>query len=102
MSPEMRNDTALMDRIHAYVPGWDVPKMAPALFTDHFGLVSDFLSECWTRLRTQTRVNQLQGRVQFGGALSGRDTTAVQKTISGLLKLLLPDPKAEVPEADLE
>jgi ATP-dependent Lon protease len=102
MPPEMRNDTALMDRIHAYVPGWDVPKMSAAVFTDHFGLVSDFLSECWTRLRSQSRINQLQGRVHFGGALSGRDTTAVQKTISGLLKLLLPDPTAEISDQDLE
>src|SRR5258708_25540140 len=88
MPPEMRNDTALMDRIHAYIPGWDLPKMSPALFTEPFGLVSDFLSECFTRLRSQTRINLLQGRVQFGGALSGRDTTAVQKTISGRLTLL--------------
>jgi ATP-dependent Lon protease len=102
MPPEMRNDTALMDRIHAYIPGWDVPKMSAALFTDHFGLVSDFLSECWTRLRNQTRINLLQGRVQFGGALSGRDTTGVQKTISGLLKLLQPNPQAEISDEDLE
>jgi ATP-dependent Lon protease len=102
MPPEMRNDTALMDRIHAYLPGWDIPKMSAALFTDHFGLVSDFLSECWTRLRNQTRINLLQGGVQFGGALSGRDTTGVQKTISGLLKLLQPNPQAEIADEDLE
>jgi ATP-dependent Lon protease len=102
LPPEMRNDTALMDRIHAYLPGWDVPKMSAALFTDHFGLVSDFLSECWTRLRNQTRVHRLQGRVQFGGALSGRDTTGVQKTISGLLKLVQPNPEAEISDDDLE
>jgi ATP-dependent Lon protease len=102
MPPEMRNDTALMDRIHAYIPGWDVPKMSAGLFTDHFGLVSDFLSECWTRLRNQTRINLLQGRGQFGGALSGRDTTGVQKTISGLLKLLQPNPQAEISDEDLE
>ncbi len=102
MPPEMRNDTALMDRIHAYVPGWDIPKMSAALFTDHFGLVSDFLSECWTRLRNQSRINLLQGRVQFGGALSGRDTTAVQKTISGLIKLLQPNPQAGISDQDLE
>jgi len=102
MPPEMRNDTALMDRIHAYIPGWDIPKMSAALFTDHFGLVSDFLSECWTRLRNQTRINLLQGRVQFGGALSGRDTTGVQKTISGLIKLLQPNPQAEISDEDLE
>ena len=45
---EMRNDTAFMDRIHAYLPGWDVPKLDPSYFTDHFGFVSDFLAECWT------------------------------------------------------
>jgi ATP-dependent Lon protease len=102
MPPEMRNDTALMDRIHGYLPGWDLPKVAAALFTEHFGLVSDFLAECWSRLRAQTRVNHLQERVQFGGALSGRDTTAVQRTVSGLLKLLHPDPQAPVSDEDLE
>jgi ATP-dependent Lon protease len=102
MPPEMRNDTALMDRIHAYIPGWDIPKLTAGLLTDHFGLVSDFLSECWSRLRSQTRVNLLPNRVVFGGALSGRDTTAVQKTVSGLLKLLQPDPEVPVPDDDLE
>src|SRR2546423_4558067 len=88
LPPEMRNDTAFMDRIHAYVPGWDVPKMKQDLFTEHFGLVSDFLSECWTDLRNQNRLSHLEGKVHYGGALSGRDTNAVSKTINGLLKLL--------------
>jgi ATP-dependent Lon protease len=56
LPPEMRDDTAFMDRIHAYLPGWDVPKMQPTLFTDHFGLVSDFLSECFSQLRSQSRL----------------------------------------------
>ncbi len=102
MPPEMRDDTAFMDRIHAYLPGWDVPKMRADLFTDHFGLVSDFLSECWDRLRSESRISTLHGRVQFGGALSGRDTTAVQKTVSGLLKLLYPNTLKPVPDEDLE
>lgn len=103
MPPEMRDDTALMDRIHAYVPGWDFPKIQPREhLTGHFGLVSDFLSECWHRLRDQGRVNKLQGRVHYGGALSGRDTNAVNKTVSGLLKLLYPDPASEIPDQDLE
>lgn len=101
MPPEMRDDTAFMDRIHAFLPGWDVPKVNKDLLTSHFGLVSDFLSECWSQLRNQSRVSLLQGRVQYGGALSGRDTTAVNKTVSGLLKLLYPVPH-EVPDADLE
>ena len=103
LSADMRDDTAFMDRIHAYAPGWDFPKLNPnEHFTDHFGLVSDFLSECWSRLRAGSRVPVLQGRVNYGGALSGRDITAVNKTVSGLLKLLYPDPEAEVPDDELE
>jgi uncharacterized protein (TIGR02688 family) len=56
LPPEMRNDTAFMDRLHAFVPGWDFPKLNPnEHLTDHFGLVSDFLSECWSRLRSMNR-----------------------------------------------
>jgi ATP-dependent Lon protease len=98
----MRNDTAFMDRIHGFLPGWDVPKISKELLTDHFGLVSDFLSECWSRLRNQTRLGLLQNRVFFGGALSGRDTNAVNKTVSGLLKLLYPGNGIEIPDEDLE
>lgn len=102
LPPEMRDDTAFMDRIHGFLPGWDVPKMNPALFTQHFGLVSDFLSECFTQLRNQSRVSTLQGRVFLGGALSGRDLNAVNKTVSGLLKLLHPDAEEAVSDEDLE
>ena len=102
LPPEMRNDTALMDRIHAYIPGWDIPKLNASLLTDHFGLVSDFLSECWSQLRNQSRVSTMLGRVLLGGALSGRDTTAVQKSVSGLLKLLHPDAEESVPDESLE
>lgn len=103
LPPQMRDDTAFMDRIHAYVPGWDFPKLDPSEhFTNHFGLVSDFLSECWSRLRSGSRIPVLQGRVNYGGALSGRDITAVNKTVSGLLKLLYPDPEMPVPDDELE
>lgn len=103
MPPEMRDDTAFMDRIHSYVAGWDIPKLNHLEhFTGHFGLVSDFLTECWHRLRLESRVRALQDRVRWGGALSGRDLTAVQKTVSGLLKLISPDPEAPVSDADLE
>lgn len=102
LPPEMRNDTAFMDRIHAYLPGWDIPKVSRTLFTDHFGLVSDVLAEAFTRLREGTRANVLLGRVHFGGALSGRDQNAVNKTVSGLLKLIHPDPQAPVSDEDLE
>ncbi|MDC9727994.1 MAG: protease Lon-related BREX system protein BrxL [Methyloprofundus sp.] len=102
LPPEMRDDTAFMDRIHSYLPGWDVPKVNASLLTEHFGLVSDFLSECFSRLRTQSRVSVLQNRVQYGGSLSGRDTNATNKTVSGLLKLLYPDMEEEVSDEDLE
>lgn len=102
LPPEMRNDTAFMDRIHAYLPGWDVPKMDKVLFTSHFGLVSDFLSECWAQLRNENRLNILQNRVSYGGALSGRDTNAVNHTVNGLLKLLYPDHAMSIPDNDIE
>lgn len=102
MPQEMRDDTAFMDRIHAYLPGWDVPKIKKELLTNHFGLVSDFLSECCTQLRNQSRLSLLQNRVFFGGALSGRDTNAVNKTISGLLKLIYPGGENNIPDEELE
>ncbi len=103
LPPEMRNDTAFMDRLHSYVPGWDFPKLNPTEHvTNHFGLVSDFLSECWDRLRTGNRVSVLQSRVHLGGALSGRDIEAVNKTVSGLAKLLFPDPAMPISDEDLE
>jgi ATP-dependent Lon protease len=102
LPPEMRNDTAFMDRLHAFAPGWDFPKVSPEQLSDHFGFVSDFLSECWSKLRSSNRGNILQNRVHLGGALSGRDIEAVTKTISGLMKLLFPKPEMAVPDPDLE
>ncbi len=100
---EMRDDTAFHDRIHAYAPGWDFPKLNPnEHLTDHFGLVSDFLSECWSRLRDSSRLSVMQNRVHLGGALSGRDIEAVNKSISGIVKLLFPDPDMPITDEDLE
>jgi ATP-dependent Lon protease len=103
LPPEMRNDTAFMDRLHAYAPGWDYPKIKPSEhLTDHFGLVSDFLSEAWSRVRMSNRASVMHDRLHLGGALSGRDIEAVTKTIGGLTKLLFPDSEARVPDEDLE
>jgi ATP-dependent Lon protease len=102
LPPEMRDDTAFMDRIHAFIPGWDFPKLNKTYFTNHFGLVSDFLAECWTRLRDTSRLSSVLPRIDFGGALSGRDTTAVQKTINGLLKLMQPNPEEPISDDVLE
>jgi ATP-dependent Lon protease len=102
LPPEMRDDTAFMDRIHSFLPGWDIPKVAKEQLTDHFGLVSDFISSCWNHLRMQSRVQKLPGRIQFGGALSGRDTNATQKTMSGLLKLMYPGAESDIPDDAIE
>ncbi|MEJ7784910.1 MAG: BREX system Lon protease-like protein BrxL, partial [Solirubrobacteraceae bacterium] len=98
---EMRDDTAFMDRIHAYLPGWDVPKLDPSYFTDHFGFVSDFLAEVWSQLRRTSRLDVLQARLEWGTQLSGRDRKAANNTVDGLLRLLFPDPTMEVPAEPL-
>ncbi|MEY5049164.1 MAG: hypothetical protein RLZZ175_2523 [Bacteroidota bacterium] len=102
MPKEMRDDTAFMDRIHAFAPGWDFPKLNKTYFTLHFGLVSDFLAECWTRLRDTSRISSVLPRIDYGGALSGRDTTAVNKTLNGLLKLMQPNPDVPISDELLE
>ena len=102
LPPEMRHDTAFMDRIHAYIPGWDVPKLDKSHFTDHFGLVNDFLSECWSQLRSESRLPAIQRRTYLGGALSGRDATAVHRTSDGLLKLMHPNRESDIPDEDIE
>jgi uncharacterized protein (TIGR02653 family) len=98
MPKEMRNDTAFHDRIHAYLPGWDVPKLDPSYFTGHFGFVSDFLAECWSQLRRTSRLDVTQARLEWGDQLSGRDRKAANNTVNGLLKLLWPNPEMEVPD----
>ena len=102
LPPEMRDDTAFMDRIHAFVPGWDFPKLNKIYFTNHYGLVSDFLAECWTRLRDVSRISTVSSNIDYGSALNGRDTTAVNKTLNGLLKLMQPNPAVPISDEILE
>jgi hypothetical protein len=97
----MRDDTAFHDRIHAYLPGWDIPKLDPSYFTSHFGFVSDFLAEVWSQLRRMSRLDVMQGRIEWGSELSGRDRKAANNTVNGLLKLLWPNPDMEVPDEAL-
>jgi uncharacterized protein (TIGR02653 family) len=101
MPKEMRDDTAFHDRIHAYLPGWDVPKLDPSYFTSHFGFVSDFLAECWSQLRRVSRLDVAHGRLHWGSQLSGRDRKAANNTVNGLMKLLWPLPEMEVPDEAL-
>lgn len=102
MPPEIRDDTAFMDRIHSYIPGWDYPKIHPTMMTDHYGLVSDFLSESWRQLRNESRLPKIMDRLILGDALSGRDRRAVMKSIDGLLKLIYPAGDIPISDEDLE
>ena len=93
-------DTAFYDRIHAYVPGWEFQKTSDATYTDHFGLVTDYLAEVFQELRKRSYADYAERDFSFGGHLGGRDQKAVRKTVSGLVKLLHPD--GEVTKAELE
>ncbi|RLL88841.1 hypothetical protein Y696_00950 [Mesotoga sp. H07pep.5.4] len=89
--PVEMQDTALLDRIHAYLPGWEVAKLRAELFTDHFGFAIDYFSEVMRSLRGSSAVNAPDSYFNFGSQLNRRDEKAVRKTLSGLLKLLYPD-----------
>jgi ATP-dependent Lon protease len=94
-------DLAVMDRLHCYLPGWEIPKTSKDLLTDHYGFVTDYLAEAFRVLRKENRFDALDGRFSFGSHVEGRDATAVRKTVSGLLKLLHPHgdyTKAELQE----
>lgn len=84
-------DTAFYDRIHAYVPGWEFQKTSDAAYTDHFGLVTDYLAEVFRELRKRSYGDCAEQPFRFGAHLGGRDQKAVRKTVSGLIKLLHPD-----------
>ena len=88
--PKAMIDPAFLDRMHYYLPGWEAPKLEPQLFTDHYGFVSDYLSEAMRQLRKRTFVNAIDSEFSLGPHLAQRDAKAVRKTVSGLLKLLHP------------
>jgi ATP-dependent Lon protease len=88
--PKAMIDPAFLDRLHYYLPGWEAPKLEKRLFTDHFGLVSDYLAEALRQLRKQSFVGAIDADFVLGSHLSARDEKAVRKTVSGLLKILHP------------
>ena len=88
--PKAMIDPAFLDRLHYYLPGWEVPKLEQRLFTDHFGFVSDYFAEALRQLRKQTFVGAIDEDFALGAHLSARDEKAVRKTVSGLLKILHP------------
>lgn len=89
--PEDMIDAAFFDRFHAYVPGWEIPKMRPEFFTDRFGLIVDYLAEYLREMRKISFADALDKHFKLGNNLNQRDTIAVRRTLSGLLKLLCPN-----------
>ena len=83
-------DLALLDRVHFYLPGWEVPKNSKDLLTVHYGFVTDYLAEAFRALRKQNRFDETARVFRFGSHVEGRDATAAKKTVSGLLKILHP------------
>ena len=98
--PEMGTDTAFLDRMHCYLPGWEVPKFRPEHFTNDYGFITDYLAEFIRELRKEQYGDALDRYFHLGKNLNQRDTIAVRKMIDGYLKLLYPD--GEFSKDDLE
>jgi len=88
--PEAMIDTAFFDRIHCYIPGWEIPKMRPEMFTNQYGLIVDYLAEFLREMRKKNFADAIDKYFKPGNNLNQRDVIAVRKTVSGLLKLLYP------------
>lgn len=89
--PEMGKDTAFLDRIHCYLPGWEIPKFRPEHFTDDYGFITDYLAEFIRELRKEQYGDALDKYYHLGKNLNQRDTIAVRKMVGGFIKLLYPD-----------
>lgn len=100
MPEVIRNDKAFLDRIHFYLPGWEVPKMRNDLFTDHYGFVVDYFAEALRTLRKYNYTEALDQYFELGSHLNARDRKAVRRTVSGLIKIL--HPHGELGRDDLE
>ena len=89
----MGNDAAFLDRMHCYIPGWEIPKYRPKFFTDDFGFITDYFSEVMRELRKISYADAYTKYFKLGSNLNQRDVIAVKKTVSGLVKLIYPDGK---------
>jgi ATP-dependent Lon protease len=88
--PDQMIDAAFFDRFHAYIPGWEIPKMRPKFFTNRYGLIVDYLAEFFREMRKRSFADAVDKHFKLGSNLNQRDVIAVRKTVSGLLKLLYP------------
>lgn len=93
--PEMGTDTAFLDRMHCYLPGWEIPKFRPEHFTDDYGFITDYLSEFIRELRKEQYGDALDHYFRLGKNLNQRDTIAVRRMVDGYLKLMYPDGQFE-------
>ncbi|EGJ4666550.1 protease Lon-related BREX system protein BrxL [Salmonella enterica] len=89
--PAAMIDTAFFDRFHAYIPGWEIPKMRPEFFTNRYGLITDYLAEYMREMRKRSFSDAIDKFYKLGNNLNQRDVIAVRRTVSGLLKLLHPN-----------
>lgn len=87
----MANDTAFLDRMHCYLPGWEIPKYRPEYFTNDYGFITDYFSEVLRELRKISYADAIDKYYKLGNNLNQRDVIAVKKTVSGLIKLVYPD-----------
>jgi len=90
MPEVIRNDLAFLDRIHYYLPGWEIPKMRNEFFTDHLGFIVDYLAEAFRELRKSNFTEAIDRYFSLGSHLNARDVKAVRKTVSGLIKIVYP------------
>ncbi|WGV00261.1 protease Lon-related BREX system protein BrxL [Bacillus altitudinis] len=97
---EMANDTAFFDRMHFYMPGWEIPKMRPDLFTDKYGFIVDYIAEFFREMRKRSFADSIDPYFKIGNNLNQRDTIAVRKTVSGMVKLIYPH--GEYTKEDIE
>lgn len=97
---EMGTDTAFLDRMHCYIPGWEIPKFRPEHFTNDYGFITDYLAEFLRELRKEQYGDALDKYFRLGKNLNQRDTIAVRKMVGGFLKLVYPD--GEFDKAELE
>lgn len=88
--PEAMIDSAFFDRFHAYIPGWEIPKMRPEFFTNRYGLIVNYLAEFFREMRKRSFADAIEKYFKLGNNLNQRDVIAVRKTVSGLMKLLYP------------
>ncbi|WP_121614531.1 protease Lon-related BREX system protein BrxL [Mesobacillus foraminis] len=86
----MNNDSAFFDRMHYYLPGWEIPKMRPDFFTDRYGFIVDYLAEYFREMRKRSFGDSIDQFFKLGNNLNQRDVIGVRKTVSGLMKLLYP------------